>query len=460
MNLRYLLTFIFLCSLSLTSWGNQKINFCSISINSTNEINQFKAKLPSSEFNFIEVTNPDYDYHTDWTTSACEKLESSNRGCDILLISGHFAGEVFFGVGRNSDKRVFTKHLLRKMCDGSCDKLLKRPKLVMLFGGNTLHEQEGASSAEKRRYLRRLTKSIGPGAAQRLVEAKFGPYGKAYNEQMQRLFSKDADILGFEEAGVSGRKASRLLKRFLKKVRDFSAQFKANYTHPSTDTNSADSAELAGNLITESFTSTFGVVSGAVCSGQSPRSSGRDPDVEYQIKNANICKITDPKVRYDDRIELAKNLVDSSDNQFYFPWIENLFREHPPSFRQDGTPYYENHFENIAFNEFKSKHPTLPDGLKELMDKTDNGFTKVQQLSTARYLNWISPKDYNEKVKDILKKEFRKLKRSGLDQDTIDLLCHLQPVVEKVIVSENILKPYKRRWKTSIRKLESCFRSR
>lgn len=464
-----LVTSIVSIMMTSSAYAN-KINFCSISINSSNEFREFKRRLPKQDFNFLELTNPSYDYSSDWTTGACEKLQQSNTNCDILLISGHFAGEVFFGVGRNRDKKVFTKHLLRKMCDGSCDNLLQKPKLVLLFGGNTLHEQEGATAREKQQYLRRLTKSIGPGAAQRLVEAKFGPYGKAYSDQMRRLFSPSADILGFEEAGLSGPKAAARIKSFLRRIKDFKAQFEQNYSSRSSQRSSQGSsqhevesivghtASMSQNIITDSFISTFGTVSGKVCEGRPRSQPGEVADPGHLI-SSNICQLTDPKERYDDRIDLAGRLLASEQSSTYFPWIENFFREHPPLFKEDGTPYYDNYLENEAFKRLVSQNPTMPDNFKALIDSTDNGFTKLQQLSTARYLNWVTPQKYKQDIKQILTKEFRTLKRRGLDQDTIDLLCHLGPAIEGIIKQENLLSPYKRMWRSSIAKLNRCFAS-
>ena len=126
----------------------EKINFCSITLNSSDEINFFKKNLPQKQFNFIELTDETTDFETDWMEKSCQR--NSTTQCDILLISGHFAGEVFFGVKRNSGRRVFTHHLLDKVCNQTCDHILKSPKLVFLFGGHTLSSQEEETTKRTR----------------------------------------------------------------------------------------------------------------------------------------------------------------------------------------------------------------------------------------------------------------------------------------------------------------------
>ena len=73
----------------------KKLNFCSITLNSNDEIKIFKNNLnkDGDDFNFIELTQDGDDFDSDWMEGACERTKS--KSCDVLLISGHFAGEVF-----------------------------------------------------------------------------------------------------------------------------------------------------------------------------------------------------------------------------------------------------------------------------------------------------------------------------------------------------------------------------
>ena len=98
--------FITICSVIIFSIPvfADKINFCSITLNSSNEIQFFKDNLPSDDFNFIELTSEDSNFDADWMAQACTKHQTT---CDILLVSGHFAGEVFFGVKRQFRQKSF-----------------------------------------------------------------------------------------------------------------------------------------------------------------------------------------------------------------------------------------------------------------------------------------------------------------------------------------------------------------
>jgi hypothetical protein len=101
----------------------KKLNFCSITLNSSDEIEYFKKNLASDEFKFTELTRDSDNFDKDWMEASCKRHSSLN--CDVLLISGHFAGEVFFGVNGQSGRRVFTHHLLDKVCNESCDNILE-----------------------------------------------------------------------------------------------------------------------------------------------------------------------------------------------------------------------------------------------------------------------------------------------------------------------------------------------
>lgn len=108
----------------------EKPTVCSISLNLASERDIFKKHL-GSDFNFVEL----FDQHNPhWLSRFCEKRIQ----CDILIISSHFSGGVFFGkLGK------FTLNDLdHKFCTGSCQGVIKTPREVFLFGSRTVHENQ------------------------------------------------------------------------------------------------------------------------------------------------------------------------------------------------------------------------------------------------------------------------------------------------------------------------------
>lgn len=108
-------------------------NVCTVSINSTEEIEVAKRFLEEPDFEFIELTqfgNPKSNDTEEWFDYACE----SGVVCDVLIVSGHFGGE-FFG---HSKLTLGTKKLEKYSCQNSCSGITQTPIEVFLFGCNTL----------------------------------------------------------------------------------------------------------------------------------------------------------------------------------------------------------------------------------------------------------------------------------------------------------------------------------
>lgn len=62
---------------------------CSITINSSEEIESFKKALPADEWDFVELAQ---GTSSNWLAESCRRRVD----CDVLVVSGHFGG-TFFG---------------------------------------------------------------------------------------------------------------------------------------------------------------------------------------------------------------------------------------------------------------------------------------------------------------------------------------------------------------------------
>ena len=297
-----------------------QLNFCSITLNSSDEIDFFKRNLPGEDFKFTELTSEGDNFDQDWMKNACQRQK---QGCDVLLISGHFAGEVFFGVNGKSGRRVFTHHLLDKVCKNSCNHILKKPKLVFLFGGHTLSDKTEATSREKRALAKAVSKEIGAGAHQRLAEARYGVYGKAYLEQMKKSFGKHSTILGFDGRGIRGSKTKSKLKKFLRKIKDLKASIENNNSGPFSGGVTTETVESISPVISESFVRSFGSVGGTSCDN----SANGNPELSYSNLNSTICLITDESKGYIyNKLEIIGSVLRSSEQaNLVLPWIEEFF---------------------------------------------------------------------------------------------------------------------------------------
>ena len=85
----------------------EKYTVCAATINSPDERNVYMSRLPKKDFRFVELTDfkkpenlPDSpndfeDYDEDWFTEACRQARIGKLKCDVLVVSGHFAGTSF-----------------------------------------------------------------------------------------------------------------------------------------------------------------------------------------------------------------------------------------------------------------------------------------------------------------------------------------------------------------------------
>ena len=143
-----------------------KYKVCSITINSSDEIEVFKKHLSKDHFDFVElipenkIKSGAVNYKEDvyWFRKACEK----NYKCDILVISGHFGG-TFFG---KSGFTLSTELLEQEACNQSCRSILSNVKEIFLFGCNTLSDK----SKDSRTYKEYLQVLLDDGMARETAE--------------------------------------------------------------------------------------------------------------------------------------------------------------------------------------------------------------------------------------------------------------------------------------------------
>ena len=62
---------------------------CTITVNSSNEKEMFRQRLPEDQYQFVELVERG---RSDWLASACRQ----GIHCDVLVISGHFDSQTEF----------------------------------------------------------------------------------------------------------------------------------------------------------------------------------------------------------------------------------------------------------------------------------------------------------------------------------------------------------------------------
>jgi hypothetical protein len=184
-----------------------KQTVCTVTVNSPDERDVLRRQLPAERYDFVELVERG---RRDWLASACRR----EVRCDVLVVSGHFAGTEFYSSRFNTDDTLPVDEIERAACSDGCPGLFAQLKEVYLFGCDTLNPtptrtagpevvrslvRAGATSEEAEREARRL--------AERYGESAFG--------HMRRLFSGVPLIYGFSSKAPYGRVAGPMLERHL-----------------------------------------------------------------------------------------------------------------------------------------------------------------------------------------------------------------------------------------------------
>jgi len=182
---------------------------CTITVNSPDEKEAFRAHLPESRYRFVELVERG---RPDWLASACRASVS----CDVLIVSGHYdGGNEFFSDQLDVNESLTVTELERVSCSDSCPGLFSRLKEVYLFGCNTLNpEPQSGVSAEIVRSLVREGHS--PQEARRQLHALRAVHGESSRDRMRQIFDDVPVIYGFSSTAPLGPTAGATLQRYFR----------------------------------------------------------------------------------------------------------------------------------------------------------------------------------------------------------------------------------------------------
>ena len=200
----------FLALLACAPAFADKKTVCTITVNSDDEKETLRARLPKDKFRFVELVEHG---RSDWLASSCHK----GIQCDVLVISGHFAGTNFFSEEIETQEFLPVEEMERVSCSDSCPGLFSKLKEVYLFGCNTLNgETFESQTAEVARSLMRDGTSKSD--AERQSRALNGRYGETNRDRMRRIFANVPVIYGFSSKAPLGPAAAGSLGRYLQQA--------------------------------------------------------------------------------------------------------------------------------------------------------------------------------------------------------------------------------------------------
>ena len=179
---------------------------CTVTINSADERDVFRRYLPESRYRFVELVQPG---RPDWLAAACE----AKVQCDVLMVSGHFAGTEFYSSRPASNETLKVDDMQRAICSESCPGVFAQLKEVYLFGCDTL-KAEPVRSATPEIVRARLAAGAPAAEAERAARGLSARYAESSRELMRRLFPNVPVIYGFASLAPLGRHAGPMLERY------------------------------------------------------------------------------------------------------------------------------------------------------------------------------------------------------------------------------------------------------
>ena len=176
---------------------------CTITVNSPDEREQFRRYLPEDRFQFVELVERG---RPDWLASACRQRIQ----CDVLLVSGHFAGTEFYSSSFEVNESLPVDEIERAQCSASCPGLFSKLKEVYLFGCDTLKPEPVKSAMPE--VIRNLVRSGRTRAdSERIAHALSDRHGESSRDLMRRIFWDVPAIYGFQSLAPYGRVAGPML---------------------------------------------------------------------------------------------------------------------------------------------------------------------------------------------------------------------------------------------------------
>jgi len=174
---------------------------CTITVNSADERDAFRRFLPAGQFDFVELVEPG---RPDWLASSCRR----GIQCDVLLVSGHFAGSEFYSSRPDTRETLKVDEIERVQCSGSCG-LFSKLKEAYLFGCDSLKPEPLKLASGDAEPNRELMRRLFPGVPLIYGFSSLAPYGRVAGPMLERFFES-----GGAAEVASGVPSERLLRIF------------------------------------------------------------------------------------------------------------------------------------------------------------------------------------------------------------------------------------------------------
>lgn len=288
-----------LAALAAGAASASQTTVCTITVNSADEREAFREFLPPERYRFVELAGGIANApagsgagRDDWLGSACR----AGVRCDVLVISGHFAGTQFYSSKHGEHLPV--EAMERVACSDSCPGLFSQLREVYLFGCDTLKPEPVKSATPE--IVRSLLAAGHSGAqAAAAARALSERHAESARDRMRRLFPGVPVIYGFASLAPYGRVAGPMLRGYLE---------------------SGGAGEVGRGEPSRRLLKLFGPASMVATAGLQPQ----DRDA---ADRAEACRFSDERVSGRERLAFVRDLLagDVFTLRMTFDRIERFF---------------------------------------------------------------------------------------------------------------------------------------
>ena len=359
-----------------------KYQVCSITINSSDEIEVFKEQLGTENFNFVELVPLSVESRPNnahWFTNACSKGYS----CDILVISGHFGG-LFFGENHNYILPVDIME--RQSCSNSCSGVLSNVKEVFLFGCYTLANKSSRQRTPQQHLDVLLSHHYARDMAETVVAAVYLPFGMSFENQMQLVFPQQSSIYGFTELSPLGKEIRWPLRNYFGEINKHYGNY-SSYLDQKRP-------QATNPLI-------YSTIGGAVSEVK-----GVGPNSSQYPHFQKMCRLYEQNVSQVRGMQIINELMGSGDGPKAYQAIKSFMSE-----RRTFTGESLELFNKIKDNShFKSEFNVLYGQIGQRLP-----YVRIQFLNFLNSFEWVTDAFYEEELKSNTLKMVRRPTSEGYD---------------------------------------------
>lgn len=357
-----------------------KFQVCTMTINSLEEERLFREYLPARHFEFVELTSDDlYDFSERqsglWLERACSRQDLQ---CDVLIISGHFAG-MFFGT--ENDHVLSVYELEKTACRRQCPRVFSQLKEAFLFGCNTMaHKHEIQRTPEE--YLNDLLEyNLPQNEAETAVAGRYSNLGVTYKTRMEHIFSDRTKIYGFTEKSPLGSQVEPVLRNYLSSVQDEYGGYYNYLVH-----------HFYKNAGVSFFNSHFHNSFSPISSVQ--QSYGMTENHPRYRAFQNICRLYSDQESSVSKMQVVRSLLEQGDGLAAFSAVRVFLVQERSSFSSEAFR---------IFNEVRGMEPARKMFLSAYQELNERlVYMKSLLLNFLSIMGWMERGQYQEELTRVL----------------------------------------------------------